>query len=164
MINGAVLGLKGDDYLAVLRMRPSVPLMGLLRRRLMSPDGASLEARQRAGDQLLELLSEDVPVLGRRAPHHSWWQFCVVSPDPAALIAHLRMRGFDATDGSSRLAPALAPAGHADPRQIRETMKHVIYIPAYAQLGERGRRDLAHALSERSELLAWLVDVENEES
>ena len=107
VINGAVLGLKGDDYLAVLRMRPSVPLMALLRRRLRHPDGASLDARRGAGDQLLELLSKDVPVLGRHASHHSWWQFCVVSPDPATLISHLRMRGFDATDGSSENRPSL---------------------------------------------------------
>ena len=71
------------------------------------------------------------------------------------MIQHLREHGFDATDGSSRLAPAEPPAGYAPAAHTAQTMRRVIYVPAYAHMGEKARAQLAAALRARPELLAW---------
>ena len=155
VINGAVLGLKGDDYYRVLRVRPAIPLLCMLRRRLRQTTNRTLEARQRAGEALLALLPKDAPVLGFEAEERSWWQFCIVSSDPPRMIQHLRDHGFDATDGSSRLAPVAPPAGYDSAADTERTMQRVIYVPAYAHMGDKARRHLAAALLAKPELLAW---------
>jgi len=154
VINGAVLGLKGDDYYKVLRTRPAVPLLAMLRRRIKQERHPGISKREKAGEALLELLPSDVPVLGKQAEHRTWWQFCIVSCDPQGLISHLRACGFDATDGSSRLAPVPAPEGLPDAEVMKSAMANVVYIPAYAQLGHSARLRLAQALGEAAELLA----------
>jgi len=154
VINGAVLGLKGDDYYQALRTRPAIPLLLLLRRRLGQTQNRSLEKRRKAGEDLLALLPESVSVLGRKAERRSWWQFCIVSPNPIKMIQHLRSHGFDATDGSSRLAPAEAPEGHSPARNIQHVMQRVIYVPAYAHMGQKSRKRLAAAIIAQPDLLS----------
>lgn len=126
VINGAVLGLKGDDYCRVLRTRPAIPLLCLLRHRLRLTKNTALEERQQAGEDLLALLPKSAPVLGRKAEERSWWQFCIVSSDQPQMIQHLRDHGFDATDGSSRLAPVDPTAGYAPATNTEQTMQRVI--------------------------------------
>lgn len=155
VINGAVLGLKGDDYFRVLRTQPAIPLLCLLVHRLRLTKTTALGERQQAGEDLLALLPESAPVLGRKAEERSWWQFCIVSSDPPQMIQHLRDQGFDATDGSSRLAPVEAGAGYAPATNTEQTMQRVIYVPAYAHMGDKARASLAAALLARSELLTW---------
>jgi dTDP-4-amino-4,6-dideoxygalactose transaminase len=155
VINSAVLGLKGDDYYRVLRTQPADPMLCLMKRRLERSEHPSLEARRQSGEALLALLPADAPVLGRDADERSWWQFCVLSPDPRALILHLQSNGFDATDGSSRLAPVAPPNGYPSVDHTAQAMKSVVYVPAYAELGERYRNQLAEALKEVPDLMEW---------
>jgi perosamine synthetase len=147
VINGRVLGLKGDDWWAALRRRPSAPLMSLLERRLTDGTRAQLDARTRAGDALLSLLPTGAVVLGRGAKLHSWWQFCVVTDRPDAVIAALRREGFDATAGASRLRPCSVPEGRPAPSRIDAAMSRVVYVPAYAGIGDAARGRLGRALS-----------------
>lgn len=146
VINGAVLGLKGDDYYRVLRVRPATPLLAMMQRRLKCKSRKSIEARKTAGDALLQATSKEVLVLGKDSPCQSWWQFCVVSDDPEALIERLRASGFDATNGSSRLAPVAAPQGVEPPNQIATAMAKVVYVPAYRQIRPRDRARLGALL------------------
>jgi dTDP-4-amino-4,6-dideoxygalactose transaminase len=146
VINGAVLGLKGDDYYRVLRVRPATPLLAMMRRRMKCKSRKSIETRQAAGDALLQATSKDVLVLGMSAPHQSWWQFCVVSAEPDALIERLRAQGFDATNGSSRLAPVEAPKGVESPERAIKAMENVVYVPAYRQIKPRDRARLGALL------------------
>lgn len=158
VINGRVLGLKGDDWWAALRRRPSAPLMSLLERRLTAGSRERVEARARAGDALLALLPAGALVLGRSAERHSWWQFCVVTTQPEAVIAALRGEGFDATAGASRLRPSKVPDGRVSPSQIDAAMSRVVYVPAYADISAEARsrlgRALARVLSTESESAA----------
>ena len=154
IINGAVLGLKGNDYFKVLRQQPSIPLLHLLRRQLQKTDNSSIENRRKAGEEVLSLIADDILVLGRSSEVRTWWQFCIVSQDPPKLIQHLREHHFDATDGSSRLAPVPPPIGYEPASRTEYAMKHVVYIPAYAQMGRQSRQRLARAITLKPELLA----------
>jgi dTDP-4-amino-4,6-dideoxygalactose transaminase len=146
VINSAVLGLMGEGYYRVLRMRPSTPLLAMLQRRLSQAERRGIEARRFSGDELLSRLSGDVMVLGSSAEQRSWWQFCVVSQNPPALISRLRAHGYDATDGASRLAPVEAPEGQPQPVRIQKVMRNVVYVPAYRQIKEKSLVRLADLL------------------
>ena len=78
---------------------------------------------------------------------HTWWQFCVVSEDPKALIVRLRAAGFDATDGSSRLAAVEPPDGALPAHQASRAMKNVVYVPAYHRIRAQDRIRLASLLA-----------------
>ena len=147
VINSAVLGLRGEDYYRVLRVRPSTPLLAMLQRRMNQSGRKTIEARRLAGDSLLSLLSGDVMVLGSKAERRTWWQFCVVSQDPRALISRLLAHGYDATDGGSRLAPVEAPEGYTQPVRTRNTMRNVVYVPAYREIDEKSLLQLARLLA-----------------
>lgn len=154
IINGRVLGLKGADWWAALRRRPSVPLLKLLRRRVETYPPSEVTRRTEAGDALLDLLPASAPVLGRHADIHSYWQFCMTPDDPEGLIASLRAAGFDATAGASRLKPAPTPAGRPAPSHITETMKRIVYVPAYPEMPAEARRQLAAAIARALDTLA----------
>ena len=161
VINGAVLGLKGDDYYKVLRMKPAIPLLHLLRRQLLKTDNSSLESRREAGEEVLSYISKDVLILGRSAEIRTWWQFCIVSHDPKELIQHLRMHKFDATDGSSRLAPVSPPEGYSVASRTEFAMRNVVYVPAYAHMGSFSRKRLATVINMKPELLATFTSMQN---
>ena len=161
VINGAVLGLKGDDYYKVLRMKPAIPLLHLLKRQLLKTDNTSLESRREAGEEVLSCISEDVLILGRSAEIRTWWQFCIVSHDPKELIQHLRKHKFDATDGSSRLAPASPPEGYSVASRTEYAMRNVVYVPAYPHMGSSSRKRLAAVINMRPELLATFSSMQN---
>lgn len=148
IINGAVLGLKGADYWAALRRRPSAALLATLHRRLRRWDDRRLRARAEAGDALAAALPPGLQALGAKAPRRSWWLFAVRAADPAALIAALRAEGFDATGGASRLAAARAPADRPElePARVAEAMRAVVYLPAYPEMPAAERARLAAVL------------------
>jgi perosamine synthetase len=154
IINGRVLGLKGDDWWAALRRRPSVSLLKLLRQRVETYPASEVTRRGEAGDALLAMLPASAPVLGRDADRRSYWQFCLTPADPEALIAALREEGFDATAGASRLKPAKTPEGRPAPSHITETMKRIVYVPAYPEIPDVARRRLAAAISRALDTLS----------
>jgi hypothetical protein len=119
----------------------------MLQRRMNQSGRKTIEARRLAGDSLLSLLSGDVMVLGSKAERRNWWQFCVVSQDPRALISRLLAHGYDATDGGSRLAPVQAPEGHDQPVRTRNVMRNVVYVPAYREIDEKSLLQLARLLA-----------------
>lgn len=148
IINGRVLGLKGADWWAALRRRPSVPLLRLLRRRIETYPASQVDRRAALGRALQDLLPDDAPLLGAGAADHVFWQFVLTPPDPEALVAVLRAAGFDATTGASRLGPAAAPAGRAAPGRIAAAMARAVYVPAYSRIPDDARRRLGAAIRE----------------
>ena len=141
VINASVLGLKGADYWAALRRRPSRGLVRLLGRRLRG-FGGRLAARTEVGRALAEATSGTV--LGRGA-RSTFWLLGVVAEDPEALVKKLRRAGFDATSGSSRLRPCEHPR-YATP-WATAAMERVVYVPAYPELSAGARERLAALLS-----------------
>ena len=103
----------------------------------------------------------DVLILGRSAEVRTWWQFCIVSHDPKELIQHLRTNKFDATDGSSRLAPVSASEGYPVASRTEYAMRNVVYVPAYAHMGSSSRKRLAAVINMRPELLATFSSMQN---
>ena len=143
VINASVLGLKGADYWAALRRRPSRALVGLLGRRLRRFTGRRLAERAAVGAEL----AASVPgcVLGRGAARSTYWLLGVVADDPDRLVERLRLGGFDATSGSSRLLPCEHPE-HTTPHAAA-AMSRVVYVPAYPELAPAARRRLADLLA-----------------
>lgn len=148
IINGAVLGLRGEDYWAALRRQPCAPLLAVLERRLARFDPDTIERRRQNGERLAERVGARVQVLGIDAEHRGWWQFALLSDEPSELITRLRAAGFDATAGASRLRCPEAEAART-PR-ASAAMRSIVYVPAYADLPPVELERLADLL------LAWV--------
>jgi len=147
IINGRVLGLKGADWWAALRRRPSVALLHLLRRRLASDPAGFVAQRSLDGRAVQAMLPTDAPLLGRASEVHGFWQLVVTPKDPEALVAALRSEGFDATTGASRLGPCAAPEGRPAPARIADVMARAVYVPAYSAIPEAARARLGRAIA-----------------
>ncbi|EDM76227.1 aminotransferase, DegT/DnrJ/EryC1/StrS family protein [Plesiocystis pacifica SIR-1] len=147
VINGAVLGLEGDEYWAALRRQPSGALLATLERRLEGYDGVRLSRRRAHGEVLRARLRGRVALLGDQAPWRSWWQVAVVSSNPEGLIDALRAEGFDATRGSSRLRPPQLEGGASTPL-AEAAMASLVYVPAYPELPASELERLAQLILE----------------
>ena len=145
IISHSVRGFSGPDFLANIRRRPSYPLLALLRRRLIRADSRRIARRIAAAQDLLC----GVPALARPggdAAYHSYWTFPVSPDDPDGLVRHLFQQGFDATRGSWSLYCVPAPDGRLSPTEALESMRRVVYVPAYPEIPTEERERLAGVL------------------
>ena len=95
LINGQSRGFRPlantAEFLQQFRQQPSNALLRLLARRWRQQITASPLKKIVIGRRLGK-------ILGSGSRPHSYWLFPLRSPDPLGLIAHLRSRGFDATN------------------------------------------------------------------
>jgi dTDP-4-amino-4,6-dideoxygalactose transaminase len=149
VISAAVRGFPGPDFFTKIRQQPSYPLLALLQRRLSRFDPARIERRKAVADRAIALMPA-VPRPGATAAHHSHWIFPILAIAPERLIQHLWREGFDATRGASSLYTVEAPDSHADlsPREARQAMQKVVYLPIFAGTTDRDLRRLARVLAE----------------
>ena len=105
MINASTRSFAGGAVmLAKIRRRPAAGLLALLGRRLQRFDADRLAARARLGEELAGRLPAAYRHLGGRLHRRTHWLFPVAAPDPDRLVAELRRRGVDASQGTSNLA------------------------------------------------------------
>jgi dTDP-4-amino-4,6-dideoxygalactose transaminase len=146
MINASTRSFaSGAVMLAKIRRRPSAGLLALLGRRLQRFDARRLAARAGLGEELAERLPADYRHLGGRLHRRTHWLFPVAAPDPDRLVAELRRRGVDASQGTSNLAAIVAEDGSVPPRAA-EVMAAIVYLPCYPELGAEGRDRILAAL------------------
>jgi perosamine synthetase len=124
-----------DAFLAAIRRQPGPALQATLDRRLRRFPADRLRRRAEAGDRLVARLPPGLEHPGGLG-ESSHWLVPFVTDRPGALIAHLRARGFDATQGASQIAVVPAPSGYArfEPHQARELMARIVFVPAYPEL------------------------------
>lgn len=148
VINGAVRGFAGPDFIKRIRRRASYPLLALLRRRLTGFKHSSITARIASADFAISLLP-DVRRPGRRAVVHSHWVFPIQTPEPDVLMARLWKAGFDATRGASSLHVIEPPPGRPDsaPRTAAMAMCEVLYLPVYPGVPARALRRMASEIA-----------------
>ncbi len=146
MINASTRSFAGGTVmLAKIRRRPAAGLVALLHRRLGRFDADRLAARARLGEELADRLPAGYRHLGGRLHRRTHWLFPVAAPDPDRLVAELRRRGVDASQGTSNLAAIAAEDGWVPPRAA-EVMATIVYLPCYPELGADGRDRILAAL------------------
>lgn len=141
-------GFAGPDALRRIRHCPSTSLMAMLTRRVEA-GGRRVPARIRAGAELARALAPHVARPGAALLEHTHWLFPVLAADPQELMLHLRRHGFDATSGTSSLGAVPPPDERPDARapQAGHVAAHMLFVPAYPEVGEERLRVLAAALS-----------------
>lgn len=147
LLAGSVRGFAGGDFFRMIRQRPSFPLLALLARRIETYDRRLVE-RRIALARLARRLLPAVEVPGAQAAEHSYWVFPIRHRAADDLVRHLARRGFDATRGASSLAVIEPPPGREDPREAREVLDEVLYLPVYAGMTEKDVQRLAAAIAE----------------
>jgi perosamine synthetase len=130
-----------------MRQQPSGLLLWMINMRLWTFRRKEIARRSDAGRLLASLTKGLAELPGQSNAHHDYWVFPVLSPNPKALIAHLRNAGFDAADlprSQHIAAPDDRPNLH--PTAAAELMKHIVILPCYASMPERELRRQAAAL------------------
>jgi perosamine synthetase len=146
MINASTRSFAGGpDMLARIRRRPTAGLVALLHRRLQRVDADRLAARAALGEELTAGLPGAYRHPGDRLHRRTHWLFPVAAPDPDRLVAELRRRGVDASQGTSNLAAVAGEDGRVPPRAA-ELMANIVYLPCYPELGPDGRDRILAAL------------------
>ncbi|OQR93348.1 hypothetical protein ACHHYP_02630 [Achlya hypogyna] len=137
VITSQIRGFSGGDLITLLRQRPSMPLLGLLYRKLSTYDHAYVMQRK-AKSELLERLIKDVPqasVPGNMARNHYYWLFPVVCPAPKKVAALMIQDGFDVTSGATQLAFVPHPTDSTfDPVNSKAIMQNLVYLPVTAEM------------------------------
>lgn len=146
VLASAMHGFAGDDLLAGIRRRPSMPLLALMRRRITQGSQPSVARRVLRARQLAALLPF-VQRPGAMASWHSHWVFPVLHPRADALIAHLQPRGFDATRGASSMT-VVAAWGDARVMAAENAYAQLCYLPAHEGMSEGDVVRLAAAVRE----------------
>ncbi|MCA9140075.1 MAG: DegT/DnrJ/EryC1/StrS family aminotransferase [Planctomycetales bacterium] len=120
-------GFAGDGFFCRIRRQPSPPLIRMLRNRVGSYDGSSIEHRRNAGKLLIRELDGILPVLGDQMIDPTYWFFSVLAEQPEPLIRSLWRAGFDATNRSS-----LRRVGADDTNRSMVAdliLKHMVMLP-----------------------------------
>jgi len=126
-------GFGGADLITAIRMRPSLPLLTVLRHRLLGDPATRLVARAAAGNWLARMLPRHIAVPGLKALNPTWWLFPIAVGNPQVVARCLREAGFDASRGTTSLAPIEPTAGHKSPSTARAIMQSIVYVPVGAE-------------------------------
>lgn len=151
VIQGTVRGFAGGDFWIKLRHQPSAPLCALIERRIVGYDGARVRRRTDVSRELVQRLAGVAEFPGVDAPYHSFWVFTILVDDPQPVVERLRAHGYDATQVAT-LSALPAPAGREDldPREARQTLARMVYLPVYPELPARRIEELAELLRDAS--------------
>jgi perosamine synthetase len=135
MINGAVRGFAGADFLRRIRHRPSGPLLALLERRLRTYDVQRLAERAQRGELLARMLGPHMQCPGVQYRAHTHWVFPILAADPHQAVDVLRAAGFDATQGQS-MCVVVAPADRPQlqPCAAEDALRRIVYLPIYPEI------------------------------
>jgi len=139
ILRGAARSIRGDDFLAVIRRRPSAPLLALVARRLARPPTRRVARRAERGDAILRRIAERVVVPGSLASVRTHWVLPVCVDDPEATIASLRRAGFDPAPAGSVTVIGEAP-------RLRRMEEGLLYVPLSAEFDDRVLGRIAEAI------------------
>jgi dTDP-4-amino-4,6-dideoxygalactose transaminase len=123
-------GFAGADLITAIRMRPSLPLLTMLRHRLLGDSAGRISARAAAGDWLSRMLPAHIGIPGIKAATPSWWLFPIAVGNPQEVARALRDAGFDSSPGTTSLAAIPAAAGYPSPTNAQAIMRSIVYVPA----------------------------------
>lgn len=139
VISAMARGFPGPDFFARIRQRPSVPLLGLLERRLNCDNPERIARRAACGERVSRALPDWIERPGKYASAHTYWVYPIVAEEPDRLIAAFRDAGFDATRGTTSLAAIAAPPNRpeCEPVEARHVLARMVYLPVYPELPER---------------------------
>jgi perosamine synthetase len=135
LIGGVARGFTGPSLVASIRAKPPRRLMALLARQVERLD--DLRVRQTVCREVLDALPSAAAV-GAHVERNAYWLMPVLAKNPGALIACLRLQGFDATRGKTSLC-ALDP-NHTP--VARDLMASVVYLPHPVGLNAGARKRL----------------------
>jgi dTDP-4-amino-4,6-dideoxygalactose transaminase len=147
VLNDQIRVFRSSDEFRQIRQKPCYATLALLDRRLRRFDVDSI-ARRKAVAETLNRLLPHFRRPAEKAPFHTYWIYPMVVSDPKGLMKHLRRQGFDSIDRYSTFIVADPPTGYEqfEATEIRDTMKQVLYLPAYDGLSDDELRRLARAV------------------
>ena len=137
-VNRAARGFPGEGFFEQIRQQPCTPLLAVLKRRLQRFNSHRLQRHVKKGQDLTELLGENVFCPGAGNRPHTYWVFPVLVNEPGGLIEHLARDGFDATQGQSLcVVPPPGDRPEQKARMAEEILAKIVFLPFYPELSPR---------------------------
>ncbi|DAZ94654.1 TPA: hypothetical protein N0F65_000934 [Lagenidium giganteum] len=151
IITSAIRGFSGGELVSLLRNRPSMPLLGLLHRRLTMVDDPYINLRRLKSNQLMQALktTPNAKVPGTKAEHHYYWLFPVIVPSPKTVVKLMNEQGFDVTSGATQLAFIPSPHGEeSDPETAKYIMQNLVYLPVTPEMPDWALKKMVRCLQD----------------
>lgn len=131
-LSGFTRGFPAGNLLAKIRIKPSLPLLLLIKRKIKEFRTESIDLRSAYGREILMNIPESMRI-GDTNSMHSFWVLPVQVQDPYKLIEVLRSNGFDATSKASsmiKLSSTSGIANHVDELKLDS----LVYLPMYLDM------------------------------
>ncbi|CEG39916.1 hypothetical protein F444_10196 [Plasmopara halstedii] len=132
VITSAIRGFSGGELVSLIQYRPSMPLLGLLYRRLTYLDEQYILLRKAKSEELANAIRDlpNVSIPGYSAEKHYYWLFPVCVPCPKNIVIYMNKHGFDVTSGATQLTYVPSPLGQDhDPVHAKNIMTSLVYLP-----------------------------------
>lgn len=155
-IAGRARNISAGDFPKVLRQQPSLALLKLLRRRLLSYDFARHGQQRRLARRLVDRVSGEISCPGVLATQHSYWVFvihtsCADRRVGDRWVRRLRQAGFDATTRHSLCVVPPPANSTAVANSASGISSGILFVPVYPEMPEpeiRRLGNLLHTLKE----------------
>jgi dTDP-4-amino-4,6-dideoxygalactose transaminase len=147
LVNAAARGFPGNDFFGQIRRQPSSPLLAMLERRLKHRDSRLSDQHIAKGRALTASLQNAFCCPGAAVVPHTYWVFPILVEQPAELLEHLLLAGFDATQGQS-LCVVAPPADRLGRKATaaEDLLAKVVFLPFYPELPPRESHRLAETV------------------
>lgn len=146
LIAQSARGFHGGEFFARIHTRPCAALLRLLERRLRQDHRRRIAARRSAAEEVLCALAPGAAP-GQRNAEHTHWVLPLAFEEPDQAARALRLKGFDATRGTSSMTVIGDAPERAAPR-ARAAEERWLYVPCHGRMGPRDRRRLVGALQD----------------
>jgi len=147
LVNGAARNFPDEKLFDRIRQLPSAPLLSMLLRRWRHYDPDRFRLRVKKGQFLTEQLGGPAQPDDQPWETNTYWVFPIFLSQPGSTVERLRQSGFDATR-QCRLAVVDPPEDrlHLDPRNARELLSRVVFLPWYPDLPDRALQNMSSVL------------------
>lgn len=148
VIGSLARGFSGPELFALIRRRPSLPLVQLLRRRLATFDERAHARRLQWCRAFADQIAPHARRLGQRAQVQTFWLFPICVDDPDRAIDAIRRVGFDATRSQSALQVVAPVSGRPGAPQAARWLAGVVYLPVAIETPPAALSRMARVLGE----------------
>ncbi|WP_256009771.1 aminotransferase class V-fold PLP-dependent enzyme [Desertivirga xinjiangensis] len=138
-------GFPKGDLFKRIRIKPSLPLILLIKRKIKNFRTESIDLRSGYGSEILNNLPDQVKV-GNTNLQHTFWVLPINAPYPEKLIKTLRLKGFDATSKASSLVK-LSNKPTTDIHSDELQFEKLVYLPMYPAMKTKDRLRLIELIN-----------------
>lgn len=148
-VNRISRGFPGDDLIGLIRHQPPPAMLALLNHRISHVSLVNRLRHCQSAWHIISQLPNYIQVVSagdpKRPAESTFWLFALFAQEPQMCFEIFQAYGFDAALGTSQMRSMGGP--EATPNSFA-LIKHILYVPIYAAIGEEKRTQLIQLFKE----------------